>query len=154
MQVFTLNAQNAHLNCYVVLDFMPLYYQACKGASPVKSGVDFFGLAMVIGPSLILTGASIAITKRYRPQLWLAWALCMIGVGIMSTLRADSSLAKGVGYLAILGVGGGILFAGTYFPVLAPLPVTENAHALAFFAFCRYFAGVSYWPPCHCLAVY
>lgn len=27
-------------------------------------------------------------------------------------------------------------------PVLAPLPVSRNAHALAFFAFCRSFAGV------------
>lgn len=32
--------------------------------------------------------------------------------------------------------------ATLYFPVLAPLPVTENAHALAFFAFGRQFAGL------------
>ena len=32
--------------------------------------------------------------------------------------------------------------ATLYFPVLAPIPVTENAHALAFFAFGRSFAGV------------
>ena len=125
-------------------DFMPTYYQACKGASPIRSGVEFFGLAMTIGPVLILTGGTIARTQKYRPQLLLAWVLYLLATGTMSTLKADSSLGKAIGFPVFMGVGGGILYAGTYFPVLAPLPVMANAHALAFFAFCRYFAGVSH----------
>ncbi|KAI0341072.1 iron permease [Trametopsis cervina] len=122
--------------------FLPTYYQACKGASPTRSGVEFFGLAMTIGPMLIITGVTIARSQRYRPQLWLAWVLYLIAMGTMSTLHADTPLGKTIGYPVFMGVGGGILYAGTYFPVLAALPVTANAHALAFFAFCRYFAGV------------
>lgn len=30
----------------------------------------------------------------------------------------------------------------TYYPVLSPLPVSENAHALALFMFLRLLAGV------------
>lgn len=126
----------------VYIDFLPLYFQACKGASPVKAGVELFGLALSVGPVLLITGATIAITKSYRPQLWLAWVLFVLGMGVLSTLHADSPLARAIGFSSFIGVGGGILYAGTYFPVLAPLPATTNAHALAFFAFCRYFAGV------------
>jgi len=39
-------------------------------------------------------------------------------------------------------VGGGIIFATTYFPVLSPLPVSLNAQALAMFAFVRSMAQI------------
>ena len=102
-----------------------------------------FGLAAVLGPVLIITGASIAISKAYRVQLWMSWAFTVIAVGFASTVRVDTPLTQAIGYWTFLGIGGGIFYAATYFPVLAPLPVSENAHALAFFAFCRSFAVVS-----------
>ena len=43
-----------------------------------------------------------------------------------------------------VGIGAGMIYATTYFPVLAPLPVSHNAYALAFFSFCRALAGVSH----------
>ena len=98
---------------------------------------------MSLGPTLIVAGGSIQATKAYRPQLWIGWALIVLCMGVMSTLHADTPTSRGIGFPVLLGVGSGIVYAATYFPVLAPLPVTENAHALAFFAFLRSFAGVS-----------
>lgn len=63
-------------------------------------------------------------------------------MGLLSTVGSTTSLAHSVGYSALVSVGGGFVYAITYFPVLAPLPVSESAYALAFFAFCRAFAGV------------
>ncbi|PSR75424.1 hypothetical protein PHLCEN_2v9129, partial [Hermanssonia centrifuga] len=122
--------------------YLPTYYQACKSASPTRSGVEIFGLCMTLGPCVIVTGASIAITKKYRVQLWIGWTLLTLAMGIMSTMHADTPLAQCIGYPVLVGIGAGIIYSATYFPVLAPLPVSENAHALAFFAFCRSFAGV------------
>ena len=67
----------------------------------------------------------------------------MLAMGLLSTVSATSPLARAIGLSVLVSVGTGIGYAVTYFPVLAPLPVEENAHALAFFAFCRLFAGVS-----------
>ena len=125
------------------IGFLPIYYQGCKNASPIRSGADSLGLGIPVGPCLLLTGVSIGLTKVYRAQLWVAWTLNIVAMGVMSTLRADSSTIRVVGYPVILGIGCGIQYAATYFPVLAPLPVSENAHALAFFSFCRSFAAVS-----------
>ena len=130
-------------NVCTVVDFLQVYFQACKGASARASGVDVLSLALVLGICLILTGASIAISKAYRPQLWVSWVFLIISMGVLTTLDADSPRSAAIGYAALVGVGGGICYASTWFPVLAPLPVTENAHALAFFGFCRSFAGVS-----------
>ncbi|KAF9063204.1 major facilitator superfamily domain-containing protein [Rhodocollybia butyracea] len=122
--------------------YLPVYYQACKEASAFRSGVLLLGLGVAIGPAVVLAGISVKITQKYRPQLFLGWALFMVGVGTLTTTRVNSSIAVAVATSAIAGAGAGILYAVTYFPVLAPLPVTSSAHALAFFAFCRSFAGV------------
>ncbi|OBZ69437.1 hypothetical protein A0H81_10667 [Grifola frondosa] len=45
-------------------------------------------------------------------------------------------------YLAISAVGMGILITTTFFPVLAPLPISENAAALSYYMFLRNFAQV------------
>ncbi|KAF7794628.1 hypothetical protein EIP86_005764 [Pleurotus ostreatoroseus] len=125
-----------------VVYYMPIYYQACKGSSPTGSGVDFLGLSLVIGPSVIVAGASIKITKRYRIQLWIGWVFTVLGMGVLTTLHADTPLLNSICLPILLGIGSGIIYASAYFPVLAPLPVSENAHALAFFSFGRSFAGV------------
>lgn len=104
--------------------------------------MELFGLAMSLGPMLLLSSAVIAKTKTYRPELWFAWAMITASMGALSVLRPDSSLAHAIGFQVILGIGGGIFYGAVYFPILAALPVTENAHAVAFIAFGRQFAGV------------
>lgn len=124
-------------------DYLAAYYQACKGASPIRAGVDALAMSLTLGPSIILTGASVTITKVYRQQLWIGWSILMIAMGVLSTLKWNTELSKPIGFSVLVHGGSGMLYAATYFPVLAPLPVSENAHALAFFSFCRTFASVS-----------
>ncbi|KAH7336904.1 iron permease [Rhizoctonia solani] len=119
-----------------IVYYLPMYYQGSKGASPVKSGVDLFGVAFTV-----LTGISAVIFKKYRPQNYVAWVITTIGLGLLSMIKADSSIAKSIGFQVVIGIGAGILYASTNFPVLAPLPVSLNASALALLAFVRTFAG-------------
>jgi hypothetical protein len=121
---------------------MAVYFQVCQGASPIASGVDSLGMSVVTAPFGVVAGLSVAISKRYRPQLWASWVLVMVGSGLLSTLKANSSLASAVGYLVVVSIGLGISSSTTYFPVLAPLPVKANAKAVAFFTFVRNFAMV------------
>ncbi|KAF8587989.1 iron permease [Ramaria rubella] len=124
------------------LDYLPVYFQACKAASPIASGVDLFGIAFSLAPMGTLSGISVAKSHQYRPQLWLAWGLIILGTGLLSTLRVDSSRGMIIGFQIIAGSGLGIVGTTSYFPVLAPLPVSANAKALAFFTFCRNFAQI------------
>lgn len=121
---------------------MPIYFQACHGASPIRSGVDTLSFVCVVGPVLIAAGVSVAYTRAYRPQIWLGWAAYLAGVAALASLDENSGLGSAAGALVPIGLGTGILYSLTYFPVLAPIRVEENAYALAFFAFCRTFAGV------------
>ena len=127
----------------LIADYIAAYYQACKGASPLLSGVYGLGMTLAVGPSVTIAGLSVAITKVYRPQLVGGWVILTVSCGALCTVNWDSNLAKPIGITFLSEVGAGMLQAATYFPVLAPLPISENAHALTFFAFCRTFAGVS-----------
>ncbi|QRV88141.1 major facilitator superfamily transporter [Ceratobasidium sp. AG-Ba] len=98
-----------------VVYYLPVYFQASRGDPPIKSGIDVFGMAFTVAPFGVFTGISTVVFKKYRPQNYVAWIL--------------------------VGIGAGILFASTTFAVLAPLPVSRNAPALALFAFVRTFAS-------------
>ncbi|KAG8703167.1 hypothetical protein FRC09_004312 [Ceratobasidium sp. 395] len=124
-----------------IIYYLPVYFQASKGDSPIQSGVDLFGIAFTVAPFAIFTGISTVVLKKYRPQNYIAWGFTLIGTGLLSTLKYDSSKAHSIGFQILIGIGGGILYASTTFPILAPLPVSRNAPALALFAFVRTFAG-------------
>ncbi|GBE78466.1 Efflux pump FUS6 [Sparassis crispa] len=125
-----------------MLYYLPVYFQACKDASPTASGVDCFGLAFTIAPMALVSGLSIAKSHHYRPQIWSAWALLIIGMGLFSTIHADSSRARVIGFEVIAGAGAGLLTAAMFFPLLAPVPVELSAQALSVYTFFRSFANI------------
>ncbi|KAJ7633036.1 iron permease [Roridomyces roridus] len=122
--------------------YMPIYFQACKAASPRGSGVDLFGLAMTLPPFSILGGASIKIFTCYRPQLWIGWLLTILSTGILLLLKSDSPPGMSIGFGVLAGAGMGVTYTATFFPVLAPLSVESNAHAISLAVFMRSFAQV------------
>ncbi|KAF5319764.1 hypothetical protein D9758_018849 [Tetrapyrgos nigripes] len=120
-----------------IVYYLPVYYQAVEGASPVASGVELFAISFTLAPISVVTGASVAISKRYRPQLWASWCLMTVGLALLSTVSRTTSRATSIGFQILIGFGAGMGYATSMFPVMAPLPVSENARALAFYTFLR-----------------
>jgi hypothetical protein len=141
------------------VDYLPVYFQAVKGASPIRSAVDMLPTALVIAPFATVCGIVVQVTNKYRPSNFTGWVLIVVGFGILTLLQADSSTGQWVGYQLVVSAGIGIMvgydytqysapahcfaliqFTGSVFPVLAPLPVTLTAPSLAFFSFVRAFS--------------
>ncbi|KAH8106322.1 iron permease [Cristinia sonorae] len=123
-----------------ILYYLPVYFQACLGASPIRSGVDMLATALVIAPFALVAGLMVQIQGKYRPANYVGWGLTMVGFGLLTLLRADTSIGKWVGYQIVAAAGVGMIYAATIFPVLSPLSVERTAGALAFYAFVRSFA--------------
>ena len=90
-------------------DFFPVYFQACKGVSPVLSGIYTLSLC-AFAPASILAGMSVKATGRYRPQMWVAWVIVLIPMGLLSyptTNAMGMGIGTSVGYLVLLGFGTG-----------------------------------------------
>ncbi|KAJ7743512.1 iron permease [Mycena maculata] len=109
-----------------IIYYLPVYFQACFDATPIRSGVDMLGTALVVAPFALIAGILVQVLSRYIPSNVAGWILTMIGFGLLSMLTADATLGQ--------------WFASTVFPILAPLSVARTAAALGFFAFCRAFA--------------
>jgi hypothetical protein len=99
---------------------MPVYFQACRGATPVLSGVYTLSATLVTPATAMITGLSIKKSGRYRPQIWLGWFLMTLGIGVLHVLHADTPLAYSIGLRVVGCVGNGILIAATVFPSIAP----------------------------------
>ncbi|KAI0083127.1 Mfs1.2 [Irpex rosettiformis] len=122
--------------------YLPAYYQAVKGDSAIHAGVNCLAMALMLGPSMIFTGASVTITKSYRIQLWIGWWILIIVMGAFTTIHYGTVKARAIGLSTLVNIGGGMLYSAQYFPVLAPMPVSESAHAIALYSFFRTFASV------------
>ncbi|KZV67597.1 MFS multidrug transporter [Peniophora sp. CONT] len=120
----------------------PLYFQACKDASPIQSGIDIFGLSYSVSPFAVVAGGVVMKTGRFRPPIWIAWVLIIVGLSLYTTLEPDTPVAHAIGFEIIAGAGIGAIYVATQFPVLAPIPVNMAPSALVFFTFLRNFAFV------------
>ncbi|KAJ7060722.1 iron permease [Mycena amicta] len=120
--------------------WLPIYFQACRSASPIASGVDVFGVTFTVAPLAAITGVLVNKTLRYRPQMWFAWALIIVGAALLGMVDENTPRMRVIGFELLIGSGIGIIYVGAYFPVLAPIPVTLNTQALAYFFFLRQFA--------------
>ncbi|KAJ7762782.1 iron permease [Mycena maculata] len=120
-----------------VIYYLPVFFQACFGASPIRSAVDFLPGALLTAPFAFVAGMIITLSKKYRLVNWVGWMVIMIGMGLLSTLREDASVGKWVGYQVIVAIGTGLIFSAPVFPLLAPLPNNRAASALALFSFTR-----------------
>ena len=97
---------------FTLLDYLPVYFQACKGASPIRSSVEMLYF-FVVGPCVIMGGVSVAVLKRYRPQLWTGWAFAVTGAGLYTMVSTDTALSVAIGLQVITGAGIGGLFCSS-----------------------------------------
>ncbi|SCZ96345.1 BZ3500_MvSof-1268-A1-R1_Chr8-2g10131 [Microbotryum saponariae] len=147
--------------------YWPTYFQAIKGAGPIKSAVDFFSVAFVVAPFAMVAGASIGIFQHYKTQNIIAWVLMTVGPGVLSLATAGSPTKAWVPLPIPFSIGMGLLCeswpselwsprrenspdldllspvdAATVFPVLAPLSPALAGPALGFLVFIRSFGNL------------
>lgn len=90
-------------------DYMPIYFQASLNASPLRSSVQTLPTALIISPFALISGMMVKFLGRYRPSNILGWLLTIVGFGLLSLLRADSSTSQWVGYQVLSSAGTGMI---------------------------------------------
>ncbi|KAJ7745389.1 major facilitator superfamily domain-containing protein [Mycena olivaceomarginata] len=85
--------------------YLPVFFQACFSASPLRSAVDFLPAAITTTPFGFIGVVAITLTKKYRIVNWISWAITIVGFGLFSTIREDTSVGKWVGYQIVLRRG-------------------------------------------------
>ncbi|CAG8950226.1 hypothetical protein HYFRA_00008464 [Hymenoscyphus fraxineus] len=122
--------------------FLPVYFQAVKGTSPLLSGVYFLPFALAIIPFAGFAGVFISKTGLYMPLHWAGFAMMAVGSGLLSLLDESSSQAAWVCYQIIASGGVGIVLTATLPSTLGALSEDDVAVATGTFSFIRSFGLV------------
>lgn len=117
--------------------FLPLYFQAVLGTSPLLSGVYTF--PYVISMSLFSAAVGIFIRKtgRYREPIWLGTFLMTVGFGLYINFPAYASWPRIILFQIIAGLGVGPNFQAPLIALQSKLAPRDIAAATATFGFLR-----------------
>ncbi len=87
---------------------LAIWFQAVKGVSAVKSGIDTIPMVLSLVVGAIFSGGSVRRTGRYVPWMYVS-AICMaVGAGLIATFKTDTDHPKWIGYQVLFGWGIGV----------------------------------------------
>ncbi|KAH9873727.1 hypothetical protein IAQ61_004354 [Plenodomus lingam] len=87
--------------------FLPLYFQAVLGASPIMSGVYLLPQALALSALSAFTGVFIKKTGQYLPLIWSGMVVMTLGFGLLIDYDVNLSWPKIILYQIIVGIGVG-----------------------------------------------
>ncbi|KAL9110534.1 MAG: hypothetical protein Q9227_004892 [Pyrenula ochraceoflavens] len=122
---------------YAGLYYMPLWFQAVKGASPTRAGVDMFPIVVSLVPASIITGGIITKRGRYKYILIGALALDVLANGVIIMWGASTNTATWVIQMIIVGIAQGIVLNGLNFSTQATAETKDVAYSAAMYTFTR-----------------
>jgi len=117
--------------------YLPLYFQAIRGATPILSGVYLLPTAISLAFGSLSTGVFIAKTGMFLPPIYLGFFFMTLGFGLFIDYDAYSSWAKIIIFQIIAGFGTGPLFQAPIIALQAHINPRDIGTATATLGFVR-----------------
>ncbi|KAH0288564.1 DNA repair protein RAD50, partial [Aureobasidium sp. EXF-3399] len=117
--------------------YLPLYFQAARGATPLLSGVYILPQALSLSFASMATGIYIRKTGQYLPAIWFGMVFLVLGFGLFVDFQANSSWAKLIIFQIIAGIGIGPNFQAPLIALQTNVQPRDIATATATFGFVR-----------------
>ncbi|KAH8803447.1 DNA repair protein RAD50 [Xylogone sp. PMI_703] len=95
---------------FVLLYFLPLYFQSVQGVSASSSGVRNLPLIISMTLFVIVSGGLLTVVGYAQPFLIIGAAMSSVGAGLLYTLDIESSSSYWIGYQIFAGIGLGLCF--------------------------------------------
>jgi hypothetical protein len=126
---------------FVMVYFLPIWFQAIKGASATDSGI--MNLPAILGLVIfsILAGGAVTALGYYTPFMLVSAVLIPIGSGLLSTLEVDTGSPKWIGYQVIFGAGIGLGMQQALIAVQTVLPDNDVPIGTAIMMFFQTLGG-------------
>lgn len=121
---------------FLLVYYLPIFFQSVKGSSAMKSGIQLLPLMLATVVSSVLIGGMVTAAGYYTPFLIGSTAIAAIGAGLVTMFNIDISSGKWIGYQILVGAGVG---AGFQVPmtavqtVLKPEDIPVGTAAVMFF---------------------
>lgn len=122
--------------------YLPVYFQAVLEATPTQSGIDALPSVFVAMPFAMAAGVGLSALNRFKPFMYLGFALLASGYGMLSLLDETSSTAYWAASQSMAAAGTGMLMPVTLPAIQAPLAETDQAIVTGVWGFVRSFGGI------------
>ncbi|GAM88797.1 hypothetical protein ANO11243_068310 [Dothideomycetidae sp. 11243] len=126
---------------FVFIYYLPIWFQAIKGASATKSGVMSIPLVLSLVVASLISGGAVQAEGHYTPWLLVSSVLTSVGSGLLTTFHTDTGHAMWIGYQVIYGVGVGCGLQLTLIAVQAVLRKKDVATGTAIIIFAQTLGG-------------
>ncbi|WP_063784455.1 MDR family MFS transporter [Streptomyces sp. SBT349] len=121
--------------------FFSQYFQLARGESATMSGVMTIPLIVGMSVSSTLSGQLISRTGRWKHWLVTGGLLITVGTGLLSTVRYDTPYARVGVFMALLGLGLGMLMQNLVLATQNQARPADLGAASSVVAFFRSFGG-------------
>lgn len=121
--------------------FLTQYFQTARGHSPTAAGL--LTIPMVAGMLIASVGSGQLISKfgKWKPFIIAGAILLVVGFGLLSTIDHATNLAVVGVFIAIVGLGTGMLMQNLVLAVQNTVSVSDVGAASSVVAFFRTFGG-------------
>ncbi|KAL3462820.1 putative MFS transporter [Aspergillus heterothallicus] len=93
---------------YILLYYLPIYFQSIKQASAAASGIRTLPLVLGNGLFATISGILLGLLGYHTPLLALGGILCTTASGLLYTLDTTSAANEWIGYQTMAGIGIGL----------------------------------------------
>ncbi|KAK4989968.1 hypothetical protein LTR50_002879 [Elasticomyces elasticus] len=90
---------------YVIIYYLPVWFQAVKGDSAVKAGIKLLPVMLSMLVASILFGGLAQKLGYYTPIGIIGGAIMAVGAGLFVLLEPDTGHVKWIGYQVVFGFG-------------------------------------------------
>ncbi|MEV8390060.1 MDR family MFS transporter [Streptomyces sp. NPDC056650] len=121
--------------------FLSQYFQISLGKSPTVAGL--MGLPMILGllVSSTVAGQIISATGKWKVYLIAGGVIMTAGLGMLATIDADTGFGLLSFYMAVLGIGVGLLMQNLVLVAQNDVPAAELGAATSVLSFFRSMGG-------------
>jgi MFS family permease len=121
--------------------FLPIWFQAVKGASAVNSGIMNLPMLIAVVILSVFSGIIVTIVGYYAPFMIVGSVFTAIGYGLMTKFHPDTSKAIWIGYQIIAGAGVGFGMQQPMIAVQVVLDIADVPTGTAIIVFAQTLGG-------------
>ncbi|PSR85775.1 major facilitator superfamily-domain-containing protein [Coniella lustricola] len=126
---------------FLLVYYLPIYFQSIDNVNPTQSGVRNLPLILAVTVATIASGILISSTGLAAPTMAGGAALAVVAAGLIFTLDIGSSNGKWIGYQILAGLGWGLAFQVPIITGQAVSPPEDLAEVTAMILFFQTVGG-------------
>jgi EmrB/QacA subfamily drug resistance transporter len=126
---------------FVMVYYIPLWFQAIHGTSATHSGIDTLPMMIAVVIASLTAGFIVSTWGYYTPFMYGLVVVGSIGAGLLTTWTVDTGTGKWIGYQILFGAGIGMGMQQSIITAQAVLPMADVPIGTCVMQFFQMFGG-------------